>query len=310
VRYPKISHEGGAIIRSSIKLLRQQGVSVPLNSHILIATSAGSDSVALAHILSRYGRRLVGRGRVSLLHINHGWRKGESQKDEQFVKRLATELGVGFIFRRLKPPEKTGCSWEEVARRDRKKIFLKLSHEKKAFVITAHHADDLAETLIWRLFTGSFTTHGGGILVKDGNILRPFLSIRKKNLIRYLKSEDQSYRFDCTNSDPRFLRNRIRSEIMRPVEKIFPKATEHLVKYGIACQSESGLTSSQDSLQAEAQFAKMALFRATGLNLRRNHWKMLEVIGKSTEKYNEVSLPGGWKLKKEKGVKESWILEK
>src|ERR1700722_3530025 len=92
--YPKPKDTGGRLVRLAIATLRHAGATLPINSDILIAVSGGCDSVALAHLVARYGRRIVGKGSVRWIHFNHGWRGKESDGDARFVANLARKLGV------------------------------------------------------------------------------------------------------------------------------------------------------------------------------------------------------------------------
>ncbi len=105
--YPKPGEHGGRLIRSGIKTLRERAhLDLPLDAHILCACSGGPDSVALAVLLARYGRRLAA-AKITLLHINHGWRGRESDADARWVGRLAQKLGTDFapgvVINRAKP---------------------------------------------------------------------------------------------------------------------------------------------------------------------------------------------------------------
>src|SRR4051812_45912614 len=89
--YPKPGPVGGRLIRTMIATLREAGVVLPITSDILCAVSGGADSLALAHLLAHYGRRIVPRPReqLTLLHINHGWRGRASNADARFVADCA-----------------------------------------------------------------------------------------------------------------------------------------------------------------------------------------------------------------------------
>src|SRR6185437_14954045 len=89
LRYPKPGPVGGRIIRQVIADLRKAGLDLPITSDILIAVSGGSDSMALAQLVLRYGRRISAPGKIGLLHVNHGWRGKASLKDEQHVRKFA-----------------------------------------------------------------------------------------------------------------------------------------------------------------------------------------------------------------------------
>jgi len=288
-RYPKPGPAGGRLIRRLIGALREAGAKTPFDSHILIAASGGADSTALAHLLARYGRRVAAPGQITLLHVDHGWRGAASRDDGRFVRELAASLGAGFREERLPGPSafERGQSWEESARRARKKIYASVACELGAntVVLTAHQGDDVAETLLWRIFTGTSRTHGGGILVRDGVEVRPLLDVRKSGLIAYLKEERQAWREDATNADHRFLRARVRAEILPVIERSFPRAVEHLMRRARTARGAAGPVSSPGATDA-----LQALFGVSGARARRAHW---EAALKGSP---EVHLPGGWRL--------------
>jgi len=288
---------GGRLIRKVIGALRAQvqaavpGSDLPIDSHILIATSGGLDSVALAHLLATYGHRVAPKSKISLLHINHGWRGEASDADQAWVERLGEGLGVRVVSRSLKDKlPRAGESWEERARQGRKTIFEELGRELGAdhWILTAHHADDQAETLLWRLLTGAGDTHGAGILPREGRELRPCLSIRKADLRAYLLEEGQEWREDSTNHEGRLLRSRIRQELMPVVEKLFPKAVEHLgdlaEKAGKAVSHEMPLDNAQQQLAN--------VLGSKGIRLKRVH---LQAVS-DDQNSQELDLPGGWRL--------------
>lgn len=328
--YPKPGRTGGRLIRELIQFLRQNGVQLPLDSHILIATSGGSDSMALAHLLVRYGRRVGGEQSMTLIHINHGWRGEASDEDARFVRRCAKEWGVRARVFRLKPPRKrpgeTPESLEDLARRARKRIYQKLAVQENAVILTAHQADDVAETLLWRLFTGAALTHGAGILVKEGCELRPLLRVRKKDLQEYLQEEGILWREDTTNHQGRFLRSRIRQEMIPVVERLFPRAVEHLVQAALEIQQRAlralNDKSSTTTHQTDRSWDPALLFGAAGLRAKRVHWQFLQDKLKDPEWAGELHLSGGWKLSRERGAVratpdggrisgfERWILER
>jgi tRNA(Ile)-lysidine synthase len=154
-----------------------------------------------------------------------------------------------------------------------------------AIVLTAHQADDLAETVLWRILTGNARTHAGGILIQDKIELRPFLRIRKRVLQAYLREEGQTWREDATNHEGRFLRSRLRLELMPIIEHLFPRAVEHLVEIALHSQNQN------DHLD-EASGALLGAIGAAGLKLRvkRSHLQ----LGKKDS--GEITLPEGWRL--------------
>lgn len=270
------------------------GLELPLNSHILCAISGGLDSTALATLLARYGHRVGVR--VSLLHVHHGWRGKESDGDAAFVETLARDLNVPCTVERLDPKifGKTGDSWENVARRARRKIYARhvrsVSKCNGALVFTAHHADDLAETMIWRFFTGNLTHQPAGILPKHDFEVRPFLRVRKATLQAFLEEEGIQWREDRTNHEERFLRAKMRKKLAPVVEEIFPKAVENLVRSALDSNS------AKKKLPSEEIALLSKFFRQeTDQILRKEHIEQIgrQIVGKK----GEISLPGAWKLR-------------
>jgi tRNA(Ile)-lysidine synthetase-like protein len=313
-RYSKPGEVGGRLIREFISFYRAQQLRypesplIPISSHILIAVSGGADSVALARLLIRYGRKVGDRRKIRLIHINHRWRGAESDDDELFVRTLARDLGVSITVVRLKPRKTSPSeSLEDQARRSRKKIYLRLSEKYQAPVFTAHHADDLAETLIWRLLTGTARSHGAGISFKSGPEIRPFLRVRKNEMKAFLEEEGQDWREDRTNHEGRFLRSKLRQEAMPALESIFPKMVVRLVEQALVAQKPKN--------EPPSSLGPEVLFGAAGLYLRSSHHKILEELkerlkgGKTTS--GELSLPEGWKLKwQTSSGRQRWILER
>jgi len=305
-RYPKPGQIGGTLIRHVVGLLRRNGIKLPITSDILIAVSAGSDSVGLAHLILHYGRRVVPREKVKLLHVNHGWRGEESDQDEAYVRMLGKRWNVPVRVHQLKgPPQEKGASWEEKARQARKAVFIQEASQWGAKVFTAHQADDLAETVLWRLFTGASQTHGGGVAVQHGVEIRPFLTVRKKGIESYLKEVNETFRVDSTNYSGRFLRSQMRLRLMPELERLFPKAIEHLVTLALNAQSEVN-----SPHLTEGCLPWEVLFRASGLKARRVHFEMAQ-----KDWIGQMHLPEGWRLIHEKKyskhrAKDRWILEK
>jgi tRNA(Ile)-lysidine synthase len=297
-------------MRSLIKGLRSAELALPVNSHILIACSGGADSIALAHAMTHYGRRGGRRSLISLLHVNHGWRREASDADEAFVEALGVKWGVPVVVRRLKAPEGVGDSWEDLARKARKTIYAEETEKRPgAILLTAHHADDQAETLLWRIFTGAASTHGAGVVARIGNEVRPLLGVRKHQLLAYLAEEKQEWREDATNVEGRFLRSKMRLELMPVIERLFPRAIEHLV------QSAAKAEKVTHSLREPSEGLSLleAILGMEGIRLRRPHWEA--ILQQASEErcgasQFEVHLPKGWKIRHDPHSKpRRWVIE-
>lgn len=303
--YPKPQAVGGQLIRQVIQSSREQGLELPLASHILIAVSGGLDSMALAHLLIRYGRRWGERQKMEILHIDHGWRGEESDQDRLFVEAYASQMSIPCRTIRLNEDWSRfeGDSLEAVARQKRKEVFEAecARVEGPAWVVTAHHADDLAETLLWRLFTGALESHGKGIHFCHGNEIRPLLGVRKETLKKFLEEEGVSWREDQTNQDERFLRNSIRKRLMPQVEALFPRAIQHLSDWANEWEP------SPETLWQSVPKELKALVEEKGLRIRRSQLKLIERMVRE-KKDIEVSLPQGWVLRRRDSSHSKWQL--
>jgi tRNA(Ile)-lysidine synthase len=238
VRYPTPKNTGGTLIREVISFMRLNQIQLPLKN-VYIAVSGGADSVALAHLLVHFGRKVVDRKNIKLLHINHGWRGKDSDADQKFVEKLGKSWKIKAVSKKLPKLNSNGVSLEMLARMERKKIYKKLTEKKHSVILTAHHADDLAETMVWRMMTGDLESHGQGIYFRHKNELRPLLRVRKETLKKYLKEERQKWREDVTNAEGRFLRSKMRLKLMPVLEEIFPKSVENLVNWALIQQSSN-----------------------------------------------------------------------
>ena len=180
-----------------------------------VAVSGGIDSMTLLHVV----RRLASRSLFIpvVLHFDHDLRPG-SDEDRKFVEKAARECGLE-VHSEKRTLESREGSVEEWARKARY-AFLERAARKLALdaVVTAHHADDQAETVLFRLLRGTGirglagippVRNSGGLL-----ILRPLLSVRRAEIIRYAEAQGVSHRDDPTNAEIVFARNRIRHQVL------------------------------------------------------------------------------------------------
>ncbi len=203
---------------------------------LLVAVSGGGDSVGLLRLLDalapEYGWRLT------VAHVNHGLRP-EADMEADFVRKLAGDLGHGFILHRVGPIE-TGLSLEEACRRARHDWMARKAAELGAKAIALGHTlDDQAETLLCRALSGSGPTGLAGMRPNRGLLWRPLLHIRRRELREYLLALDQGWQSDSSNQDLGPLRNRVRHAILPPArELINPRADEALGRLAAILQDE------------------------------------------------------------------------
>ena len=201
------------------------------SGRIGLAVSGGSDSVALAFLLTKGGKKKNVAKRFVILHVDHGLRK-ESKDEYRFVRALAKRLGIPFKGTHAKVAKRPGESLEMAARRVRLAFFAKCMNELKLDAIaTGHHMDDVAETFLMKLRRASLC----GIREKSEvgviRFVRPILGCRDEELKDYLRKYGEEWREDVSNDDTSIERNRVRHEVIPFLEKTLDRhLVEHLFK--------------------------------------------------------------------------------
>jgi tRNA(Ile)-lysidine synthase len=214
------------------------------HQRIVVATSGGADSVALACGLAE----LIAGPRASLIlaHLHHNRRGVAADRDQSFVAALAAQLACSFETDRVPASayddlERIG--FEATARRLRYDFLRRTAARYNApFVVTAHTLDDQAETVLHRIVRGTGLRGVASILRADEllpgvQLVRPLLSIRRQAAREYLAQIGQAFREDETNRDLTFTRNRIRAELVPLLESSFnPRAAEALANLAQSAQ--------------------------------------------------------------------------
>lgn len=212
-----------ALLRRTERTLREES---PLRrgDRVLAAVSGGGDSIALLHVLSRLAPRLGFELRAH--GVDHGLR-AEASAELDLAERLASELGVPFARTRL--ALHAGGNLQARAREAR---YAALDAAAEAWdarwVATAHHANDRAETLLMRILRGTAAQGQALLPAASERRLRPFIRSPASAIAQHLERHHLMYASDPSNRDPRFLRTRIRYELIPLLEELTPGATEHL----------------------------------------------------------------------------------
>lgn len=196
-----------------------------------LAVSGGSDSVALAFLLTKGGTRRNAARRFVVLHVDHGLRP-ESKEEYTFVRAMARRLGVPFKGIHAKVVRRRGESLEMAARRVRLAFFEKCMHSLKLDAIaTGHHMDDVAETFLMKLRRVSLCGMHEKSEVGGIRFVRPLLGCRDEELKAYLRRFGVSWREDASNDDVSIERNRVRHEVIPFLERTLdPNLVEHLYR--------------------------------------------------------------------------------
>lgn len=175
-------------------------LTIPTGVYV-VAVSGGVDSVVLLDMLSRQSDL-----KLIVAHFDHGIRE-DSACDLEFVKSLAEKYGYKFESKR----EELGVNASEELARNRRYDFLRgVAKKYSAKIITAHHADDVIETIVINLSRG---TGWRGLAVLDSDIIRPLTNLSKLEILDYAKKYQLKWHEDSTNSSDKYLRNRVRQKV-------------------------------------------------------------------------------------------------
>ena len=189
---------------------------------VVVAVSGGLDSVSLLDLLLQTQSMHRARS-LGVVTVNHGTRP-DAAADADFVEELARQWSVPCFRFDLE----LGANASEATLRDgRYGVFERVPADRIAL---AHHRGDLAETLLLHALRGTGTHGLGGMARQRGRYVRPLLDISRTQLEAWTAHRDLSFREDPTNRDPRFLRNRIRQDVMPTLESLRPGAEAALAR--------------------------------------------------------------------------------
>lgn len=221
--------------------------------HIVVGVSGGADSVCLiivlCDIVKKYGLDME----LTAVHINHGIRGAEADRDEAFTRNLCDGLRVSFVSKAVDVPKlakEGGLSEEEAGRKVRYEIFGELAGDDGRIAV-AHHMDDEAETVLMNLFRGCGLRGAGGMAPVRDNVIRPLLCVSRSEIEDYLKSIGQAYMTDSTNLSGDYTRNRLRNDIILRIKGSFnSNVTEKL------CNMAEEMRDTEEYMEQQAEMIK------------------------------------------------------
>ena len=197
---------------------------------VIAAVSGGPDSVCLLDALHQLSRDLE----ISLVvaHYNHGLREKEDEAETRLVHDMAVSLNLPFETGMADHLRGRDSSVEERAR-DARYGFLEEVRAKymAGKIALGHTLNDQAETVLMRIIRGSGPPGLAGIPpVRDKGIIRPLIGIKREEIMDYLKARRLPYAFDSSNTDKRYLRNRIRLELLPMMQEYEPQVIDRLCR--------------------------------------------------------------------------------
>lgn len=210
------------LVRAAI---RDHGL-VPRGSTVLVAVSGGPDSMALLHVLALLRERaafgLFAHG------VDHGLRP-EASAELDCAEKFARSLEVPFD--RTRVVVEPGGNLQARARGARWGA-LKIAATRNSAdrIATGHHADDRAETVVMRLMRGRRVRSLAVLAPRSGDRIRPMIHARRADIDAHIARHGVPSSVDPSNSDPRFLRVRVRTDVLPVLERLSPSIVEHLCR--------------------------------------------------------------------------------
>jgi len=259
------------LIESFKRFVQENNLFQPGQS-ILLAVSGGIDSVVMLHLFSCIQKEYCLK--LAVAHVHHGLRGQDADEDELFASAIAKKAGFPFFSFRVNVRNHArnhGCSLEE-AGRDLRFRFFKILIKRLAFhrLALAHQADDQAETILMNLFRGTGLRGLRGIeALRESWIIHPLLFATRSEIESWAEQHHLWFRKDHSNTDRRFLRNRIRWEVLPAVKKIYgPSVIQTISRAG------SAVSEAERDLKNRVHQAVTA-----GILVQKNHEFILDIPG-------------------------------
>ena len=197
----------------------------------IVGFSGGADSSALLHYLKDKCTSVLA------IHVNHQIRGAEADRDEAFCRKICEQYGVKLLVFSVDVPalaRERHQGLEETARNERYRIFNQVlaSNPQYECIVTAHNANDNAETVVFNLARGSGTNGLSGIKPIYGNVYRPLIYSSRSDIIKYCVDNNIEYVNDSTNEDTDYTRNHIRHTVIPELLKINPGLLSSCIRLG------------------------------------------------------------------------------
>ncbi len=196
-----------------------------VGQRVLVALSGGPDSVALFHLLQDESLALD----LEAVHVHHGIRGEEADRDASFCEALSHQWEVPFHLVRIDPGTPLTAGREGTWRRRRYRALLDLKRVRGFdAVATGHHRDDIAEGVLVQLLRGGGPRSLCGIEASTADgIIRPLLPWSRSEIRSWLAERDMTWREDSSNADLELLRNRVRLDLLPGLESVSPSIRDH-----------------------------------------------------------------------------------
>ena len=250
----------------------QRGRFFDKNDRVVIAVSTGVDSMALLSLVTSLPASL--RPAITVAHVNHELRR-QSQEEEACLRRYCQKHQLALLVKHWPRATHPQTGIEAAARRFRYQFFAEVMAARQSpILLTAHHQNDLAETMLMKLVRGGQLNQLVGIEAvrsfAGGRLVRPLLPFSKQQLRAYAVAKGIRWYEDATNQDLTISRNRYRYQLLPALEKENPRLLQHLASYH---QQLAALLTWQNQ-EVQAQLAQVA----EGNQLHLTSWEELPEV--------------------------------
>lgn len=215
----------GSLTGKFLAYLEKQRL-ISKQERVMLAVSGGVDSMVMVSLFSQSGIAFA------IAHCNFSLRGRDSDRDMELVKETAGRLEVPFFsvtFNTLEYCREKGLSIQEAARELRYDWLAETARNNGyALIATAHHLDDSIETLLINLMRGTGVRGLAGIPIKNGNIIRPLLFATREEIEAFAHQEQIVFRTDLSNLQDKYLRNRIRHQLIPELKELDPDFQENM----------------------------------------------------------------------------------
>jgi tRNA(Ile)-lysidine synthase len=239
---------------------------------------------------------------VTAAHYNHGLR-AQADDDEDYCRHFCLSLGVPFVSEKGVVARR-GKGLEDEARRRRYDFLQRAAKER--LILTAHTADDNAETILLNLIRGT-GPQGLGIPRHRGNIFRPLLRVTRHEVLEYLREHGLEHLDDLSNGDPAFARNRLRRDALPCLRELNPRAVANIARAASLIQEDDALLTAlaesepmtpENLLRLPKPIASRVVRRECaryGLAPTQAHTDAVLALCASPNPHASANLPGGIK---------------
>lgn len=284
---------------------------------LVVGVSGGADSMALLFVLKDICDRKYPQISLSCAHVHHGIRK-DADVDEKAVSDFCKALGVPLHVAHIDIPKiakEEGLSLETAGRIRRYAFFNEICGEEGT-VAVAHHMEDQAESIAMHIFRGAGMEGLCGIRPKNGNVIHPFLCLRKEDILKFCKARNIKFCNDVTNEDTAYDRNFFRHEIFPKIEEgtgrdpvsalvgLSERVSEENAYLDSLAEKAldealAGLAISQEALAGMPRALRRRVLRLLAIrtfgdvvDIESVHWEAVLGLSEKTEGSATIDLPG------------------